>query len=334
MIIVSTKDLRKQWVEEIQAMFKNATVSEYHRGKPLMMADFVIGIINSCSSAYTNRFRNKFRCTIFDEADTFCTPMFSQVFYNCSSKYHIGLTATIKRDDNFDSLLRTFIGCVIDPEIHIKGFSGYSDKFDGNIHIIHYIGEYKYTRVEYIGGVPNVNKTIELGIMKDPKRLLMICQLLKKLYKRNRKIYVFSIYRKNSELMMNKLKEMGVDDFCDEETMIKLMGGATDEERALAKSKMNSKIIFTTYSYCTRGISIKEMDTLVFAQPRKKGVTQSIGRIIRLGGDTSIKREIYDIVDQNKYVFQNQLKHRVKFYAKTDFTSDSEIINYNNIKDD
>ena len=92
-----------------------------------------------------------------------------------------------------------------------------------------------------------------------------------------------------------------------------LRGGVTKEE--LKRARSQCYVVITTYGYSRRGVSIQEMTTLVLATPRRNGLHQISGRILRRGSDTSIIRNIIDIVDV-RTVLKTQYADRAKIYKQ------------------
>jgi 3-hydroxymyristoyl/3-hydroxydecanoyl-(acyl carrier protein) dehydratase len=88
-----------------------------------------------------------------------------------------------------------------------------------------------------------------------------------------------------------------------------LIGGVTAESEIISEQK--SKVIIATYHYLSTGRSIKKMDTIILAMPRKSKTLQTFGRIFRLNGDETIHRKIFDIVD-NCHKVKAQYNHRKK----------------------
>ncbi len=103
----------------------------------------------------------------------------------------------------------------------------------------------------------------------------------------------------------------------------RLVGGVKEEDIYLAE--LNAKVILTTYAFMGTGKSIPKMISLILAHPRKTKSEQFIKRIFRLGGDNSIVRNIYDIVDMNT-TLKNQWNYRKKYYKTLD--ADMEIHEY------
>ena len=73
-----------------------------------------------------------------------------------------------------------------------------------------------------------------------------------------------------------------------------LRGGVVGGEAAAAR---NSRVILLTYGYGRRGLSVDEMNAIVFDSCRRRGMTQILGRIERRGSDANIERVVVDIVD-------------------------------------
>jgi len=100
-------------------------------------------------------------------------------------------------------------------------------------------------------------------------------------------------------------------------TDISILRGGTDisfEEL----SKKKSQIALATYSFARRGISIKALTTLFLCTPRRSGLQQVIGRILRLGSNVEIPRIIYDFVDMGNSL-SNQYSSRKKVYRSRNY---------------
>ena len=75
-----------------------------------------------------------------------------------------------------------------------------------------------------------------------------------------------------------------------------LRGGV--EKTAVSKARAaGSHVVLTTYGYSRRGISLADMTSIVLATPRRNGMRQVLGRILRRGSDESIVRQVVDVVD-------------------------------------
>jgi hypothetical protein len=106
------------------------------------------------------------------------------------------------------------------------------------------------------------------------------------------------------------------------------MGGSASEDMEQAEKKAN--VIFTTYSYMDTGKSIPKMNASIFASPRKDP-KQVIGRILRLGSNEDIRRQIIDVVDW-RTTLKSQWYCRKKFYKEKEFDIDIEEHDYRHYK--
>lgn len=96
-----------------------------------------------------------------------------------------------------------------------------------------------------------------------------------------------------------------------------VLRGTTSRKQAradLAEAR-TSRVVLTTYGYSRRGVSITDMNAAVFASPRRGGMTQILGRIIRRGSDESILRHVVDIKD-TRSPLKAQSSNRRRAYKK------------------
>jgi len=104
-----------------------------------------------------------------------------------------------------------------------------------------------------------------------------------------------------------------------------LRGGSKHADVEEAK---NLRIVLTTYGFSRRGISITNMTGMVLATPRRNGLRQIVGRILRLGSDPAIVRCITDIVDKNstlsRQFYERKKVYDQKQYPITKFTISNE----------
>lgn len=150
----------------------------------------------------------------------------------------------------------------------------------------------------------------------DENRNNIIIELVEKLYKQKRNIFIFFELREYAFTLSNKINDKLRLDKKDTEELSILMGGSTKDD---IDNSQTSQIILTTYGWGFQGLSIPKMDTIIFATPRKAKMTQIIGRILRKSGDSTIKRHIYDIIDFNTDIGKNQFNHRKNIFLDKTF---------------
>jgi superfamily II DNA or RNA helicase len=93
----------------------------------------------------------------------------------------------------------------------------------------------------------------------------------------------------------------------------------------LAIAEKGARIIIATFSYCGTGISIIRMSAIILASPRYSNMKQIIGRILRRGSDTSIARDVIDIVDY-RTCLAHQFRIRKNAYDYYNAKYDIQII--------
>lgn len=79
--------------------------------------------------------------------------------------------------------------------------------------------------------------------------------------------------------------------------------------------RAGAHIVLTTYGFSRRGISLPDMTCIVEATPRRNGLRQILGRILRRGSDESIVRQVVDIVDMRTGL-RSQAADRRKIYLE------------------
>ena len=96
---------------------------------------------------------------------------------------------------------------------------------------------------------------------------------------------------------------------------ISILRGGISKNTMIETRKAKAHIVLTTYGYSRRGISLPDMTSLVLVSPRRNGMRQIIGRILRRNSDETIIRQIVDIVDVCT-VLKGQFAERRKIYIE------------------
>ena len=303
--IAPNKHLRGQATEDMKQMFPAAKVYQV-KGKEVALAllndnntkifdfraaDICVCVINTAIKL-DDRFYSHFGFTIFDEVHMYCSSEFSHIFHLGQTAAILGLSATPNRADGFDLLFRKYVGDVIDAndldveEVPIP--------WRGNVTAIYYHGPPEYTQV-VSRTIRGESRVYVQGMIKqfieDEERNKLCADKIVELHNMGDKnIFAFSESRDHLLLIADILSAK-----IHEKTGI-LRGGISRDQIAIA---VGSRIILTTYSYSGTGVSIKKMNSIIFLTPRRSNMIQILGRILRLGGNPEITREIIDIVDAN-----------------------------------
>lgn len=337
LIIIPSHSNLEGWYHPFKLYLKNLTLGEYHHNKKedgdvvIMIIDSALNDnfnINNKTISYLDYFKN-FGLVIYDEIHNYPTELYQNIFWRTNFRYGLGLTATPnERLDKMDIYYYKHVGKVINAK-KIPGFLNFANELSwkGKVQAIKYYGPKEYT-IRYtnkIGWTDVIN--MQKQFTNDPYRFQLIIDIILEKLLEERYIFVFAVHRDILESLYDKISQL----ISFKNIFVKFMGGAKQEEKELALN--NACVIFTTYSYGKESVSIKRMDTIIFAQPIKNKMRQTIGRILRRGGNTTIEREIIDIVDMNTSL-KNQFDTRKLIYKEKGFPIYKKLKHYNEIKID
>jgi superfamily II DNA or RNA helicase len=312
LVIVPSKHIAKQWVNEVNVSLPSVSVELYQNKKNQSPqdVDVLVAVVNTARGK-EKEFYSQFGLVIMDEVHEYISTRNKNVLWLSSvCRYVLGLTAT---PDTGNGLLR-FIEGHLGPTIYsknIEGFEVVAKKFMVKVEVIKYIGHEDYLAPVISGaGTVCVMSTIA-KIIQDPDRMDLIVTSLRRLYDNNHNVLLFAEHRDFLNNIAAAIKpHFAASDICIEEDTSILRGGATDEIIAAAGTK---RIILTTYSYSRRGVSYNHLTALLLATSRRNGLEQVIGRITRYASDETIVRSIIDINDAST-VLKSQLKDREAIY--------------------
>ena len=309
LIIVPTKHIALQWNNELQTMFKghSITISQYTNAMG-ENSDFNFSIV-IVNTAFNKKlqFYSQFGLVIFDEVHEYVSTKKKYVLWESSNvKYRIGLSATPEYAGyGLLPYLEGHLGKTMYAS-ELPNFSVDAKNFSVKIHAVYHKADSNYT-------MPILNKTGAVSIMEtlskileDPERMELVILHIINLYKNDNNIIVFAEHR----AYIDKLSEL-----LGEKSII-LKGGV--DCRTVHEGHV-ARIILTTYGYSRRGIDYSQLNAIVLATPRRNGIKQIIGRILRYNSDASIPRIIVDIVDCNTIVM-GQYYARKKIYNERGYS--------------
>ncbi len=295
LIVTHSKEIAAEW-------FK--VLSKYLGLQPGMMSGnkkeysvVTVGTIQTLIKQPKEWFNYEF--VVYDEITEFVSDKRRIIFQLAAKPFLLGLTAT--PDVKLCKIFELYIG----PRLYAKKINGYQEseiKWKINVHAIKYYGDENFTRPIYskIGMISAVEMNKQF--MNDDKRNSLIISKIKWLRSKDIKVFVFVSICEFGDILYNMCLE-----HFDAEQMVIFMGSRKKE------SIVNKNIIFTTYSFCSKGISIPTMTGIILCQPRMADIEQTIGRITRIGGDVSLERYIIDIIDMNTSL-KKQFSIRKKVY--------------------
>jgi superfamily II DNA or RNA helicase len=356
LIVVPNSSILFDWnTKVLNKEFPNTVIGEYH-SKVKKIGHIMIGVINSLVGSETftfttgkgktktivemtpNDFFKRFDLIIIDETQSYCSKENKKIFWK-SAPYVLGLSAT-PTETTFFKLSTWGIGPILDAE-SLPGFEKKHSNFTGKVKMIKYSGHHSYitTQVNKSNGLSSTPLTLNL-MAHDPHRIQVALNELIRLSK-DHFVFVFSD-RRELNIELARLfdlyqKDQMAKGIIEEKELLQccvVMGGVTSSKtdilNTIENAEKNGNIIMSTYQYMGTGKSIPKMTSMILLTPRKSKIKQIIGRILRLGSDESIVREIVDIVDW-KTLFRNQWSTRNKFYTQKNYEISQVLVDYKDV---
>lgn len=170
----------------------------------------------------------------------------------------------------------------------------------------------------------------ELSYIKEHrKRTRFIALVCSKIIPKNENTLILTTYVDHAKELYNELKSLSMN-------VSIVTGEVKTEERTKTRQETEHRegvIIIATYGVYSTGISIKNLQNMIFATGSKSiiRVLQSIGRGLRLDGKKN-KVTVFDIVDDFSFNSRQNylLKHfieRLKIYKKSGFNVKTKRLN-------
>lgn len=238
--------------------------------------------------------------------------VFSKALKKFSTKYTLGLSATIKRKDGLSKVFLWYLGDVV--------FSNCKTKDNDEVQILYkkfYDASPYYSKEQYMMGTKlNISKMIN-NITEFKKRTDFIVNEINLILndEPSRKLIILS---DRKSLLIDLFNHLNINYKCGY-----YLGGMKQDE--LKKSE-EAQILLATFSMASEGFDVKSLDTLVLATP-KSDVVQSVGRILReLPENRKNIPLVLDIVDDFS-LFSKQAEKRLKYYKKCSYNIDGDIEN-------
>lgn len=288
----------------------------------------------------------RFGLIVYDEVHMYCSESWSKVFHRAQAQYMLGLSATPReRLDKLHDLAIWNVGPVV-CDADVAEFKRADVRYTTEVKTIKYrCNDVKYKQVHLNDNGSVCIARIINQLTLDPVRTNIIIQEALALYNHGLCIFIFTDRREHAMLLADQIGsydytgytvgDLGAalptainapDDitqlvwdyiFPEPLDTIALLGGASDED--IGEARSISRIICTTYAYSSTGVSIDKLNAAILATPRKNNMTQILGRIYRLSGDSTITRRIVDVVDVEsplKAQYPSRRKiYRAKFAA-------------------
>lgn len=331
LILMHKRDLMYQWKEDIleytnlnEDDIQIFTGSDFKSNKKITITTVqnIIAKNRLDNMKLRELFKNEnFGMTFYDECHTTIGPLANSLTSRwIFSKRIYGLSATPKRGDELDTLIKYILGDIIyedtrkilpvyvsfaPVDIEVSSKTRYYLNFSKTLYTIRY-NKWLLKQEKYINHCTN----IILELIKHDKKFLVIAQL---------KDLLETIFRSTKD----RLDSMGIDI-----NKIRLIHGTSidkyEDIRDIDEEELkNFNCIFTTNKFFSDGLSLKWLDSIVYltspSSKSKSAIPQLVGRIVR---DYKDKRyvNVIDIYNRRFEIEESRKRSRVKAYESLEYS--------------
>jgi superfamily II DNA or RNA helicase len=301
-ILVHMSPLLQQWKSEINRFLPSLRVGIVQQTKKKITKDVDVYLMMIQTLLNVQDVPPIFGFTIFDEAHHLPSQTFSKILFKVNAKYILALSATPERKDGLSGVITWHLGDLIYQER--------PDRRDQNTTFVK-ICRFSHPTLRldprdknHAGKITSISENVHrnLYIMR------VIEDIIAKDTKNKRRIVVFVERRTHATLIWGEicgvLKRLGNN----EATCGLALGGM---KKALIERELTKSIVVATYKAISEGISIEQLNTVVFASP-KRDVVQALGRIFR-----KTHKDVNPlIVDFSDAALRGQERARLQTYRK------------------
>ena len=312
LIVVDKEFLMNQWKSEIENFIQGARVGILQGNKVQIDAekyDITICMIQTiCRREFPEGFFDEYGFTIFDECHHLGAAYFCQALKKIQTRYMLGLSATPDREDGLSKVFEYHLGDPVykntkrepDKEAVVKAVWFSSEDPAYSEVPVNWRGEPVTAKLlnQVAEFEPRNNKILTLidEYAKDPNRFILI------LSDRISQLEWF-------EKALNGLPTKFIHGY--------YIGGM--KQAKLDDNATNCQILLATYQMASEAFSVKKLNTVILATPRKN-VEQSTGRIFRQRIDErKVAPHIVDIIDSHE-CHKRRWYIRQKFYKECQYT--------------
>jgi superfamily II DNA or RNA helicase len=312
LIIVDKEFLMNQWKSEIENFIDGARVGILQANKVQMESekyDITICMIQTiCRRDFPEGFFDEYGFTIFDECHHLGASYFCQALKKIQTKYMLGLSATPDREDGLSLVFEYYLG-----EAVYKVTKRAPDK-EAVVKAVWFDSEdpaYKDVPVNW-RGEPITAKLLNQVAEFEPRNK-KIMNLIDE-YAQNPDRFILILSDRISQL---EWFEKALNEWPTKYIHGYYIGGM--KQKILDENAEKCQILLATYQMASEAFSVKKLNTVILATPRKK-VEQSTGRIFRQRIDErKVAPHIIDIIDSHD-CHKRRWFVRQKFYKECEYT--------------
>ena len=331
LILMQSKDLLNQWVDELEKFLDIDEEPPEYTTKTgrVKKRDSVIGVLHGSKKALTgivdvamvgsvyakgqfNELINSYGMVIMDECHHAAASTAVEVLQKVNARYVYGVSATIKRSDELEKMIPMLIG----PMRH-----SYTSKQRA---VSQGIGHYVFPRftrtIDTFESRSDINQAFTL-ISKSVDRNQMIISDVKQSISDDKTPVILTRYKEHAKYLYDNLRE-------EADHVFLIYGDNSDKENSAARIEMKgipddeSMILVATGQKIGEGFDMPRLDTLMLASPVSSSGSNLEQYVGRLNRDYEGKKEIvvYDYVDSHIRYFNNMYVKRLNLYKKIGFS--------------
>lgn len=311
LIVVDKEFLMNQWKSEIENFIIGARVGIIQANKIQIDSseyDITICMIQTiCRREFPDGFFDEYGFTIFDECHHLGASYFCKALRKIQTKYMLGLSATPDRDDGLTCVFEYHLG-----EPVYKNTKRAPDK-DAVVKAVWFHSEdpvYKEVPVNWRGETVTAKLLNQVAEFEPRNRRILA---LIEEYAQNKDRYILILSDRISQL---EWFEHAINELPTKYLHGYYIGGM--KQAVLDDNAAKCQILLATYQMASEGFSIKKLNTVILATPRKN-VEQSTGRIFRERIDErKLAPHIIDIIDSHETLLRRWYIRRL-FYKECEY---------------
>ncbi|MGE4518976.1 MAG: DEAD/DEAH box helicase [Desulfobacteraceae bacterium] len=307
LVIVHTKDLARQWIEQaVRFLGLNENeIGLIGAGRKKEGEKLTIGLVQSLVK-YKGDIKNRTGHLIVDECHRTPSKTFTDVVSSFPSKYLMGLSATPYRRDNLSKLIFWYLGNmkhkIEKQNLQIRGHITEAE-------IILRPTEFN----PFHDPVTEYSKMMTELTSDNERNRLIASDIAAEYKKKAGHIIVLSDRKKHCENLSRILK------FRHSTESLVFTGDLSEKQRILALKKLTSQknsIIIATGQLIGEGFDLDSLSTLFLTTPVNFSgrLTQYLGRVLRTAPGKT-KAVVYDYVDKNVHVLKKSAVSRAAVYG-------------------
>lgn len=328
LVIVPRDIIASQWVSEMTKIFKFSRDAIASPQPPIVVgtrktlreissSDFCIStssFILSLLKRSELKSISEFGLIIYDEVHHMGAKTLVNIPATLPCQYSIGLTATPTRLDRTENVFY----CLIGPPVEV--FSPMSRKNNRVEVVFIKAGDKIETQNKTIGGRTRIDYGTTLAnLIRNEKYNSAIILSVKKLIKEDERRSILILSDRVGHLRkLGKRIDKVLSKNCPK-AKTRLLVQSTKSPSLVSdiQDDPHVRVVLSTYIMASEGFNVTRLNSLILATPRRNGIEQAVGRVLRQEHDLSVV--IADFYADNP-AFWSQKKARKAFYLHSGYS--------------